>query len=324
MSGATIRAGSTGARTAASGNCWSRRRPIRDAYRSRCCSTGAARWIPATPNKLRYGRRLTALLRAIARLRSDPVRIQMLADGGAATGGLLSSPGLVAALADEIERLPSGTTTELARSVVAATIAGTRVELTVLISDCLVAPADLKAALSRLARTARSAALVQLLDPAEAVAGPLGAAELRDHETGELLRTLVTEELRERYARCRADTEAACAAAGVPSRAGADQHRPARPRVRARRGRGRDPARAARLRSRRGRRGRGRSGPPRDPPPRDPPPRDPPPWDPPPRDPPPWDPPPRGLPPPARGHIRTATPARNSARPIQINGSRSA
>jgi uncharacterized protein (DUF58 family) len=172
-----------------------------------------------TPNKLRYGRRLTALLGAIALLRSDPVRVQMLADGDAVAGGLLASPGLVAVLAEEIERLPAGTTTELARSVAAATIAGTRVELAVLVSDCLVAPADLAAALSRLARAAASAALVQLLDPAEAVAGPLGAAELRDHETGELLRTLVTDQVRERYAeryaRFRAETEAACAAAGV-------------------------------------------------------------------------------------------------------------
>jgi uncharacterized protein (DUF58 family) len=171
------------------------------------------------PSKLRYGRRLTALLGAIALLRSDPVRVQMLADGDAVAGGLLASPGLVAVLTGEIERLPVGTTTELARSVAAATVAGTRVELAVLISDCLVAPADLEAALSGLARAARSATLVQLLDPAEAVAGPLGAAELRDHETGELLRTLVTEQLRdryaERYAQFRAETEAACQAAGV-------------------------------------------------------------------------------------------------------------
>jgi uncharacterized protein (DUF58 family) len=171
------------------------------------------------PNKLRYGRRLAALLGAIALLRSDPVRVQMLADGDAVAGGLLASPSLVAVLSEEIERLPAGRTTELARSVAAATIAGTRVELAVLISDCLVAPADLEAALSRLARAAASAALVQLLDPAEGVAGPLGAAELRDHETGELLRTLVTDQVRERYAeryaRFRAETEAACAAAGV-------------------------------------------------------------------------------------------------------------
>jgi uncharacterized protein (DUF58 family) len=171
------------------------------------------------PNKLHYGRRLTALLGAIALLRSDPVRVQMLADGGAVAGGLLAAPGLIAVLTNEIERLPAGTTTELARSVAASTVAGTRVELAVLISDCLATPADLQAALSRLARAGRSATLVQLLDPAEAVAGPLGAAELRDHETGELLRTLVTEQLRERYteryAQFRAETEAACAATGV-------------------------------------------------------------------------------------------------------------
>ena len=171
------------------------------------------------PNKLHYGRRLTALLGAVALLRSDPVRVQMLADGGAVAGGLLASPGLIAVLTSEIERLPAGTTTELARSVAAATVAGTQVELAVLISDCLVTPADLAATLSRLARAGRAAALVQLLDPAEAVAGPLGAAELRDHETGELLRTLVTDQVRERYAdryaRFRSETEAACGAAGV-------------------------------------------------------------------------------------------------------------
>ena len=104
------------------------------------------------PNKLHYGRRLTALLGAIALLRSDPVRVQMLADGDAVAGGLLAAPALIAILTSEIERLPAGTTTELARSVAAATIHGTQVELAILISDCLVAPADLAAALSRLVR----------------------------------------------------------------------------------------------------------------------------------------------------------------------------
>jgi uncharacterized protein (DUF58 family) len=180
---------------------------------------GSASMDSGEPNKLRYGRRLAALVAAVAVLRSDPVRVQMLADGGSVAGGLLASPGLLAVLTAELERLPSGRTTELAQSVADATIAGTRVQLALLISDCLVEPADLQAALSRLARAAHSATLVQILDPAEATAGPLGAVQLRDRETGERVHALVTERLRERYAdryaRFRAETEAACVAAGV-------------------------------------------------------------------------------------------------------------
>jgi hypothetical protein len=126
---------------------------------------------------------------------------------------------MVAVLAQEIARLPGGTTTQLARSVARSRAAGDRTELGVLISDCLVATADLDEALSQLSRTARAPVLVHVLDPDEGRAGPIGGVELTDRETGERLRTLVTDHLRERlgerYEQFRARVRAACQAAGV-------------------------------------------------------------------------------------------------------------
>jgi uncharacterized protein (DUF58 family) len=171
------------------------------------------------PNKLWYARRLAALLGTVALMRSDSVQVHVLADGGSTAGGRLDAAGMVAVLAQEIARLPGGTTTQLARSVARSRAAGDRTELGVLISDCLVATADLDEALSQLSRTARAPVLVHVLDPDEGRAGPIGGVELTDRETGERLRTLVTDHLRERlgerYEQFRARVRAACQAAGV-------------------------------------------------------------------------------------------------------------
>jgi uncharacterized protein (DUF58 family) len=171
------------------------------------------------PNKLWYARRFAALLGTVALLRSDSVQVHVLADGGSIAGGRVDAAGMVAVLAQEIARLPAGTATQLTGSVARSRAVGERTELGVLISDCLVAPGDLKAALSQLSRTARAAVLVHVLDPEEARAGPIGGVELTDRETGERLRTLVTDQLRERlserYQQFRARVQAACQGAQV-------------------------------------------------------------------------------------------------------------
>ncbi|HEX5195349.1 MAG TPA: DUF58 domain-containing protein [Solirubrobacteraceae bacterium] len=171
------------------------------------------------PNKLWYARRLAALLGTVALLRSDSVQVHVLADGGSIAGGRLDAARMVSVLAREITELPAGTETELARSVARSRAVGERTELGVLISDCLVGAADLEAALAQLAKTARAAVLVHVLDPAEGEAGPTGGVELTDRETGERLRTLVTDQLRvrlaERYQQFRARVQDACVQASA-------------------------------------------------------------------------------------------------------------
>jgi uncharacterized protein (DUF58 family) len=171
------------------------------------------------PNKLWYARRLAALLGTVALLRSDSVQVHVLSDGGSVAGGRLDAAGMLSVLTQEIARLPGGTRTELARSVARSRTAGERTEMSVLISDCLVPAGDLDSALGQLAHTARSPVLVHVLDPAEGVAGPTGSIELTDRETGERVRTVVTEQLAERFAERHAEFEArieeACRKAGV-------------------------------------------------------------------------------------------------------------
>jgi uncharacterized protein (DUF58 family) len=171
------------------------------------------------PTKLHYGRRLAALLGAVALLRSDSVQVRVLSDGESVAGGRVDAVGMLGVLASEVQRLPAGRGTELARSIAHAGLVGERSELVALVSDCLVASDDLAAALSQLARSSRSAVLLHVLDPRDAIAGPIGDFELRDRETDEERRTRVTEQLQlryaERYAEFRSQTEARCRTAGV-------------------------------------------------------------------------------------------------------------
>lgn len=171
------------------------------------------------PNKLHYARRLAALLGTVALLRADAVQVQVLSDGEAVAGGPLDAAGMLGMLELEVKRLPAGRTTELESSVRRARAAGYRAELAVLISDVLVGPDDLVAALSELARVSRFAVLIHILDPSERAAGPNGSVELRDRETGRSMRATITEQTRvryaERYERFRTETVETCRRAGV-------------------------------------------------------------------------------------------------------------
>jgi uncharacterized protein (DUF58 family) len=171
------------------------------------------------PNKLRYGRRLAALLGVVALLHADTVQVHTLYDGDAFTGGLQDARGMLGLLVDELERLPGGATTRLAASVRRARDQGAEAEMAVLISDALVDGDELEVALRELGRGAGSAALVHVIDPAEALAGELGSVELLDRETRRRLELTVTEELRDRYAshaaRFRENVARTCRATGV-------------------------------------------------------------------------------------------------------------
>jgi len=171
------------------------------------------------PNKLRYGRRLAALLGVVALLHADTVQVHTLYDGDAFTGGLQDARGMLGLLVDELERLPGGATTRLAASVRRARDQGAEAEMAVLISDALVDDDELEVALRELRRGAGSAALVHVIDPAEALAGELGSVELLDRETRRRLELTVTEEVRDRYAahaaRFRENVARACRATGV-------------------------------------------------------------------------------------------------------------
>jgi uncharacterized protein (DUF58 family) len=171
------------------------------------------------PNKLYYGRRLAALLGAVALIGTDAVHVHTLSDGRAASGRLLDTAGLLAVLVDELMRLPVGRTTSLASSVRAARDAGGQPELAVLISDALVAAEDLGLALHELNRDARAAALLHVVSASDDEGGAPGAVQLVDRETGRRIQTLITQEVSERFAEqalaFRARIEQQCRANGV-------------------------------------------------------------------------------------------------------------
>jgi len=172
------------------------------------------------PNKLRYGRRLAALLGAVALLRSDAVEIHTLSDGDSvATAGFESGGAQLGTMVEELERLPAGRTTQLARSIARSGTSGWMPEMAVLMSDGFVPLDELADAIAELARSARSAALVHVIDPAGGVDGASGSAVLVDSETGRRIDAMITAELKERYAASFArwcdDVARLCRARGV-------------------------------------------------------------------------------------------------------------
>ncbi len=153
------------------------------------------------PDKLAWGRRLAVLLGAVALLRDDAVEIHTLSDGQSASTGNFDSGGRVlGAMMAQLEGLPAGRRTDLARSIRGARLSGLRPELAVLITDGLVAPAELEPALAELAGSARSATLVHLRNPADSVIGWEGSTLLVDAETGRRIDALITPDAQERYA----------------------------------------------------------------------------------------------------------------------------
>jgi uncharacterized protein (DUF58 family) len=172
------------------------------------------------PNKLFYGRRLAALLGAVALLRDDAVEVHTLADGASADSGSFDSGSdVLGTMVDELERLPAGRSTELRESIRRAATSGWQPEMAVLISDGLVPREELAAAALELARSARSATFVHVTDPAGMVRDWAGSTLLLDSETGRRIDATITPDVQrrytKRYARLSAEIERQCRANGV-------------------------------------------------------------------------------------------------------------
>jgi uncharacterized protein (DUF58 family) len=167
-----------------------------------------------------HGDRLAALLGAVALLRGDRVELAVLADGAALDAAPLSGPRMISALLEALTELPRGVRTDLAGAIRAHRRVGAPIEIAALVTDALVAPDALEEAVAELARMARAAVVVHVVErvPA-ALAGGSGTVELLDRETGERMVVEVTDRVRAAYA-TRADeladrVAAVCASHGV-------------------------------------------------------------------------------------------------------------
>jgi len=162
----------------------------------------ASRSMQSGPHdKLRYARRLAALLGAVALLRGDGAQVSTLFDGRSGVGaGFDSSGDALSAMLDELERLPAGRTTDLRDSLRQARASGwQQPELAVLVTDGLIGAQDLEPVVGELAASARSATLVQVCE-AQQAADWTGSNTLVDSETGARLDVVITPETGERYA----------------------------------------------------------------------------------------------------------------------------
>jgi uncharacterized protein (DUF58 family) len=168
----------------------------------------------------RHGDRLAALLGAIALLRGDRVELAMLADGDSSDAAPLSGPRMISALLQALAELPRGVRTDLAGAIRSHRRVQAPVEIAALVTDALVEPTALEEAIVELARMARAAVVVHVVErEPRALADGGGTVELVDRETGERMVVEVTDRVRTAYA-TRADelaqrVAAACAAQGV-------------------------------------------------------------------------------------------------------------
>jgi uncharacterized protein (DUF58 family) len=139
------------------------------------------------PNKLWHARRLAVAIGAVGLLHADVVRSYGLADTALEPGSRLDAPSMVGVLSDQVASLSGSARTDLPAAVHAYRRVREHADLVVLISDGLVPPAALTAALTELAGQAPSLAFVHVLDASELRAPGGGPLELRDLETGQLL-----------------------------------------------------------------------------------------------------------------------------------------
>jgi uncharacterized protein (DUF58 family) len=171
------------------------------------------------PPKFRYAQQLGAMLGTVALLGSDVVAVHLLADGDSWAAARLTAPHLVTELVEEMSTLPRGQRTDLTASVRAYRRQSPDADLAVLLTDAFAEPADLESAVGELAGSAHAAALVQVVEPAEAATPLRGPVELRDSESGERVLVDVTPAVRRSYGE-RFELEAlrlreACEAYGV-------------------------------------------------------------------------------------------------------------
>jgi uncharacterized protein (DUF58 family) len=169
--------------------------------------------------------RFAAVLAAIALLRGDFTQVIELSGGHAHAGARLSGPQALGRLLSGLESVRPRGTTDLLASLRAAHASRPPAALSVLITDGLAE--DRRAAVAELSRTARTTALIHLVDPG--LDAPDGPVDLVDRETG--ARTTITLDAAtradhaERVAALSHELSAACTARGVsyvPLHAGTD------------------------------------------------------------------------------------------------------
>lgn len=150
------------------------------------------------PNKLWYAKRLAATLGAIALLHYDTVRVYGLGDGRAIAGTDLRGHNALPFLIRELEAMPVASTTGLVGAIEEYRRLSDLRGAVVLLSDFLV-PSDQIAAVEFLAGGSGRAAVLQIVDEAEAMPPLSGAIELRDLESGERVEIVITPNIRRRY-----------------------------------------------------------------------------------------------------------------------------
>ena len=144
------------------------------------------------PARLRYARRITAALGAVALLHEDAVRIWAVRDGQAEPADRFEGPRMVSRLLAEVAQIPAGASTDLAASARDYAQARSRSELVVLISDALQSVESLDEALRRFGLQGGAVTLIHVTHDDRTLAIRRGRVELRDSETGERAELNVT------------------------------------------------------------------------------------------------------------------------------------
>lgn len=128
--------------------------------------------------------RMAAVLAAIALLRGDFAQVVELSGGEARPGARLAGAHALGRLVAELQAVAPRGGTDLVASLRAARTGRPVAALAVLVTDGLVAPERRRAAVLELAASARTAALVHVVDEDVEAAADAGPVELVDRETG--------------------------------------------------------------------------------------------------------------------------------------------
>ena len=167
--------------------------------RSRCLIDGSRSMDEGEPSKFRYAQQLAAMLGTVALLRSDVVQVHMLADGRPRRGPASPRRSWSCRWCRRSRACRGASGPTSPRSIRACRRGGLETDMAVLISDAFVPSEQLAEAVVELAGSARSSALVHVIDHGELDTPLRGPLELRDRETGERLLVDVTPAARERY-----------------------------------------------------------------------------------------------------------------------------
>jgi uncharacterized protein (DUF58 family) len=150
------------------------------------------------PNKLLYAKRVAAALGTLALASYDTVHLGAFSDDVLAVFPPLRGRGAVSALLGHLRGLEPGATTDLARAVASYCGRPGRTGVALLLTDFLVSSGHAEA-LGYLARSGLHTTALHIVDAQEERPPLDGLLELRDRETGELVKVGITPDLLRRY-----------------------------------------------------------------------------------------------------------------------------